>query len=89
MFTELKNALVDEFDGTGKPKVVLMDCELAAQNAIEKVFPKWSVHSCFFHFVKNVLDYAKTNGLSDAMLEEKFANWLKEILGKHFFYKNF
>ncbi|KAI6183276.1 hypothetical protein M3Y97_00472000 [Aphelenchoides bicaudatus] len=72
---------MDEFDEIGNAKTVLMDCELAAQNALEIVFPEWSVRSCSFHFAKNVLDYAKNNGLSETLENSEFAVWTKEILG--------
>jgi len=79
----LRRSLIDEFDGIGVDKLVLMDCELAAHKAVESVFPEFTVRSCNFHFAKNVLDYAKNNGLKKAMTTIEFGVWINGILGKY------
>jgi len=82
LFSELRTALIDEFESIGCDKLILMDCELAAHNAVESVFPEFTVRSCNFHFTKNVLDYAKNNGLKKVMNTSDFANWIGSVLGK-------
>jgi hypothetical protein len=82
VFSELRISLVDSFGNVGGPKLVIMDCELAAHNAIEEVFPEFRVRSCFFHFTKNVLDKAKSIGLSELLKNADFSRWLTELLGK-------
>jgi transposase-like protein len=74
--------LIDEFGDIGPNKLILMDCELAAQNAIEVVFPGSKVRSCNFHFTKNVLDYIKNNGLKDLLADKLFYKWLNGVLGR-------
>ena len=70
-----------EFGSTGQSKSVLMDCEIAAHNGIETVFPEWKVRSCYFHFTKNLIDYVKNNGLFDATNCVDFSTWINELLG--------
>lgn len=85
LFSALRDALIGEFGDIGPPKIVLMDRELAAHNAIEQIFPEFTVRSCSFHFAKNVLDYAKNNDLSSAFSNAKFSAWIKELLGRTYF----
>jgi hypothetical protein len=66
MFNELKMSLVQHFGGIGTPKMVLMDGEIAAQNACKAVFG-WKIRMCYFHWTKAVIAWIKKNSLSAAM----------------------
>lgn len=84
LFEELRQCLIDEFGNTGCAKIVLLDREVAAHNAIRDVFPEWTTKSCNFHFVKNVQDYAKNNGLITVLTDEAYWSWLNAIIGNIF-----
>lgn len=81
LFTQLRSALMAELGSIGDGKLILMDCEIAAHNAVEAVFPEFRVRSCYFHFTKNVLDYAKTKGLTELLHDEEFSHWISAVLG--------
>jgi len=74
--------LIDEFGGIGPAKTVMFDFEVAAHNALEKIFPEWTLKSCYFHFIKNITDQAKAKGLSAAFHLDSFNRWFNELIGK-------
>lgn len=85
LFSQIRQSLEEQFGSIGIHKTVLMDFEAAAHNAIGRVFPEWTVKSCYFHFAKNVIDHAKhKDGLTSAFNDEQFVEWLNGILGKFF-----
>lgn len=82
LFQQLRIALLTEFNDIGRPKTVMMDFEIAAHNALEKVFPEWTLKSCYFHFIKSITDQAKKKGLSAAFQNSEFKRWFSELIGK-------
>lgn len=81
-FSQLQLSLEDEVESVSGPKLVLLDQETAAHNALQHVFPEWRIRSCHFHFSKNVIDYAKNHGLATELVDDEFAKWLNEVIGK-------
>lgn len=83
LFKQLRLALIAEFNDIGRPKTVMMDFEIAAHNALKKVFPEWTLKTCYFHFIKNITDQAKKKGLSLALRLPEFKRWFSELIGKY------
>jgi len=84
LFEQLRKALMNEFGDVGPSKMVMFDFEIAAHKALLKVFPEWSLSSCYFHFIKSITGQAKKKGLSAAMKMDDFKYWMDEILGRFF-----
>lgn len=86
MFQEVRSALIAEFGDVGIPKTVMLDFEIAAHNAIQEVFPEWTVRTCFFHFVKNIKDQAKKKKVPKALRHSmNYGKWINQIFGKLYF----
>jgi len=82
LFQQLRLALTQEFGDFGSNKTVMMDFEVPAHNAIKKVFPEWQLRTCYFHFIKNVIDQAKKKKLKPLFGNDAFKRWISELLGK-------
>jgi hypothetical protein len=59
-----------------------MDGEEAAHGGIKEVLPEFKSRSCFFHFMKNVRDYAKTYGFLDVFENEVSSAWINAVIGR-------
>jgi hypothetical protein len=82
LFREIRGALEIEFGDIGEEKTVMFDFEVAALNAIQIVFPEWTVHTCFFHYVKAVKDQAKKKKVPKALrTSDEYKVWINEIFG--------
>ncbi|KAK0403912.1 hypothetical protein QR680_017190 [Steinernema hermaphroditum] len=60
LFTEVKDALIAEFDDLRMPKRFHFDMEILAMNTHRQVFPESRITTCYFHFAKNIMDYEIT-----------------------------
>jgi hypothetical protein len=81
LFTELRAALIAEFDDIGFQKTVMMDFETAAHNALQQVFPEWTIKTCYFHFVKSVSTQVEKKVHEAVRSRVEFKNWLNQIFG--------
>jgi hypothetical protein len=81
LFTELRAALIAEFDDIGFQKTVMMDFETAAHNALQQVFPEWTIKTCYFHFVKSVSTQVEKKVHEAVRSRAEFKHWLNQILG--------
>lgn len=82
LFKEIRGALEAEFGNIGGPKTVVMDFEVAAHNAIEEIFPEWTVKCCYFHFIKNIKDQAKKKKVPNLIRKsDAFKLWINRIFG--------
>lgn len=82
MFTEVRNALIAEFEDIGNAKTVMMDFESAAHNALEQVFPEWTIKTCYFHFVKNIRTQMEIKVSTTIRTQDDFKKWMNQIFGK-------
>lgn len=82
LFAELRASLVDEFGDVGGEKIVIFDMEPAAHKALLQNFPEWKLHSCYFHYFKNIKDQAERKGLHDAFKSDNFLKWFNGLMGK-------
>jgi hypothetical protein len=78
----IKDNILAEYGDLGPAKTVIADGEDAVHGAIKKELPHFKTHSCFFHFVKNVQDYAKTSGCSGVFDDEVSAAWINGLIGR-------
>jgi len=88
MWKLLNDHAISEFGDFEAAKFVLLDCEAAAHKAVESVFGErgWSVRSCHFHFVKNILDRAKSTDLIEENARGEMKDWINAIIGKILYY---
>jgi MULE transposase domain len=82
LFRELRQSMEDNFGSIGAPKIVMMDQELAAHNAVSTIFPEYTTRSCFFHFTQNIVKWIRSHGLATMLSNAVFNKWLDEIFGK-------
>jgi len=66
-----------EIGSTLKPFQVMIDFEIAAKKAFERIFPRIVVEGCIFHFSQSLFRRFCTLGLKTDYLE-KFNNGLRQ-----------
>lgn len=84
LFKSLRLALIKEFGDVGGSKVAMFDMEPAAHKAMKEVFPEWSIKSCFFHFIKSVINQAKKKVSKDVRDMIEFKQWVELFFGRHY-----
>lgn len=83
LFREIRRALEEEFGDIGGRKIVMMDFEIAAINAIREVFPEWEIKTCYFHFVKDIKDQAKKKNVPKTIRKSsQYKVWINQAFGK-------
>uniref|UniRef100_A0A914YSW2 MULE transposase domain-containing protein n=1 Tax=Panagrolaimus superbus TaxID=310955 RepID=A0A914YSW2_9BILA len=81
LFQKLKD-LVGEDIG---PKEFGFDHELAALNGANIIFPDAKIILCFWHYPKNLKDYARSKKCSNHLATDKnFQRWLNQLIGSSF-----
>ena len=84
MFQALRSALTAAFGNTGSIRYMLTDYELAAINAIHRVFPEVAVKGCTFHFRQAVLRRIKHEGLQKVYDSDtsypQLRNWMRYLM---------
>ena len=67
----LKTRLMTMYNVDWNPEVVMMDMELALQNAFKMLFKNVEIRSCYFHYVKALWTHAANFGLKKKHLIKK------------------
>lgn len=83
LFTVLRDALA-ESGKVPESKLVMFDNEAAPQNAIQQIFPGWTLKTCYFHFIKSVKDQAKKKVNKNVRQMKTFKEWRELFFGKFF-----
>uniref|UniRef100_A0AC34Q2S0 MULE transposase domain-containing protein n=1 Tax=Panagrolaimus sp. JU765 TaxID=591449 RepID=A0AC34Q2S0_9BILA len=79
LFNELRNLLENDL---GIRKEIRLDHEVAAINAASNVFPEWPVKSCYFHYQKNLREFAQRKTFSTEFANsDSFQRWFRQIVG--------
>jgi len=84
MLTSLRSALIARFCDIGSVQYILTDFELAAINAVQRVFPEVIVKGYTFHFKQSVLRRIQQLGLqqyyeSQTMYPE-LRSWMRTVM---------
>jgi len=84
MLTSLRSALIARFCDIGSVQYILTDFELAAINAVQRVFPEIMVKGCTFHFKQFVLRRIRQLGLqqyyeSQTMYRD-LRSWMRTVM---------
>uniref|UniRef100_A0A914YEZ0 MULE transposase domain-containing protein n=1 Tax=Panagrolaimus superbus TaxID=310955 RepID=A0A914YEZ0_9BILA len=79
IFNVIKEQLIAEFGDIGCHKTIHMDHEIAAITAARRVFPDWTMHSCYFHFGKNL-----RTKMGQVLLDtEEVGKWFSALCGNY------
>ncbi|KAK0403913.1 hypothetical protein QR680_017190 [Steinernema hermaphroditum] len=79
LFTEVKDALIAEFDDLRMPKRFHFDMEILAMNTHRQVFPESRITTCYFHFAK-VEHYGLRDYYADRD-DTSMYNWVRIFIG--------
>jgi len=79
--TALRSALIEfkRLGDIGSVRLVLIDFELAAVKAVQKVFPETTVKGCTFHFKQSVLRRIRQLGLQQTLYPE-LRSWMRMLM---------
>jgi len=84
LFGCLRTALTDCFGDIGRISYVLTDFELAAINAVKKLFPEATVKGCSFHFRQAIMRRVQLEGMKAVYeSEDDFPDvrrWIRHIM---------
>ena len=84
MFNAIRSALLSSYGDIGAMKVILMDFERAAMNAVNDVFPEVCVKGCSFHFRQALMRRVQQEGLKSVYEKDSrypsARTWLRMVM---------
>lgn len=84
LFGTLRTALTNCFGDIGRLTYVLIDFELAAINAVKKVFPEVTVKGCSFHFRQTIMRRVQLEGMKTIYESEDdypgIRRWIRQLM---------